>query len=281
MQFTIARDLDTLQSAMRGIAGQGKRIAFVPTMGALHEGHLTLIREAGKLAEAVVVSIFVNPTQFGPNEDFGKYPRMLETDIKAAQGAGASVIYAPTTEDMYGSNFSTRISVGPMSTILCGAFRPGHFDGVATVVAKLLLRVLPHFALFGQKDYQQLCVINRLVRDMDIPIEIIGVETIRERDGLAMSSRNAYLTPEERATAPKLYAALQSAARAIESGAPIAATLQKEKDALAAAGFRVEYMELRESYTLAELHSFRKPARLLVAAWLGKTRLIDNIELSS
>lgn len=279
MQFTIARDLESLQATMRDIAGQGKRIAFVPTMGALHDGHLALVKEAKKLADAVVVSIFVNPTQFGPNEDFAKYPRMLDSDIKAAQGAGATVIYAPGTEDMYGQNFATRISVGPISTILCGAFRPGHFDGVATVVAKLLLRVLPHFALFGQKDYQQLCVIHRLVRDLDIPIEIIGVETIRERDGLAMSSRNAYLTPEERAIAPKIYQSLQSAAKAIESGAPIAVTLQKEKDALAAAGFRVEYMELRESYTLAALEQFKKPARILVAAWLGKTRLIDNIAM--
>lgn len=279
MQFTIARDLDTLQGTLRGIAAGGQRIALVPTMGALHDGHLTLVREAAKLADAVVVSIFVNPTQFGPNEDFAKYPRMPEDDIRKARDAGAAVIYAPSTEDMYGPNFATRISVGPMADILCGRFRPGHFDGVATVVAKLLLRALPHIALFGEKDYQQLCVIHRLVRDLDIPIEIIGVPTVRERDGLAMSSRNAYLSKEERELAPKLHAVLSATANDIAAGLAIEAAIEKGIGLLTSAGFKVDYLELRESYSLAALKDFRKPARLLVAAWLGKTRLIDNLPM--
>lgn len=277
MQLTIARDKAKLQDTLRDVAAAGSRIAFVPTMGALHEGHLALIREAKKLAECVVVSIFVNPAQFGPNEDFASYPRTFDADVKAAQAAGASVIYAPSTEDMYGPHFALNIHMGPMAEILCGKFRPGHFDGVATVVAKLLLRVLPHVALFGEKDYQQLCIVHRLARDLDIPIEIIGVQTLRERDGLAMSSRNRYLTGEERVLAPKLHATLAGAAKAIVAGeAPQAAT-QKAAEALAALGFRVDYVELRAAYTLAEMPRYEAPARLLAAAWLGKTRLIDNI----
>ena len=277
MQFTIAKDLSSLQATMRRVAATGARIALVPTMGALHSGHMTLVKEAKKLADFVVVSIFVNPTQFGPNEDFAKYPRMLEDDIAACKQAGAGLVYAPGVEDMYSANFATRIHMGEMAGILCGQFRPGHFDGVATVVAKLLLRVLPHMALFGEKDYQQLCIIHRLVRDLDIPIEIIGVPTVREADGLALSSRNRYLEPEERQKAPMLFAALKKAAQEIRAGAAAQHACDSAKQSLQQAGFRVEYVELRESYSLAALEMHRKPCRLLAAAWLGKTRLIDNI----
>jgi pantoate--beta-alanine ligase len=279
MQFTIARDLTTLQQTLAGAAAPGRRIALVPTMGALHAGHLTLIKEARQLADVVAVSIFVNPTQFGKNEDFSAYPRMLEQDVQQAQEAGASLIYAPDAQDMYPQGFSTTLSVGPLANILCGKFRPGHFDGVATVVAKLLLRVLPHVALFGEKDYQQLCVIGRLIADLDIPIEIYGVPTVREPDGLAMSSRNAYLTAGERAIAPALYDTLQHTARAIAGGTAPKNALEEGVAKLVGAGFKVDYLELRAADTLAEMNILTKPARLLAAAWLGKTRLIDNIAL--
>ncbi len=279
MQLTISRDMESLQQALSGYAMDGKRIALVPTMGALHSGHQALIAQARELADIVVVSIFVNPKQFGPNEDFSKYPRMLEADVKKAGEAGASLVYAPDASDLYPEGFTTSISAGALGTILEGKFRPGHFDGVATVVAKLLLRVLPHIALFGEKDYQQLCVIQRMVNDLDISVEIAGVETVREPDGLALSSRNAYLTPEERKTAPQLHKALQITADAIRAGNPVKASLDKAIAALTASGFRVDYLELRSEYTLDEMTAYAPPARLLVAATLGATRLIDNIAL--
>lgn len=280
MPLTIANDMETLQEALAELASAGKRVALVPTMGALHEGHLALIRQAADLADAVVVSIFVNPLQFGKNEDFSSYPRKLEEDVKKAHKAGAELIYAPEAEDLYPDTFSTTVSAGKLGTILCGKFRPGHFDGVATVVTKLLLRVLPHVAVFGVKDYQQLCVIQRVVNDLDIAVDIAGVDTVREADGLALSSRNAYLTPMERVSAPKLYETLNATARAIaQDGVDVKSALEHGMSALSTAGFRVDYLELRDADTLEEMPVLRPPARLLAAAWLGKTRLIDNLLL--
>lgn len=280
MQLTVAQDVTTLQSTLAALAREGKRIGLVPTMGALHAGHVALIGTVKQRCDAVIVSIFVNPKQFGPNEDFAKYPRMLEADLKLAEAGGASVVYTPTVEDMYTPDFATQVATGDIGKILCGAFRPGHFDGVATVVAKLLLRVLPHVAVFGEKDYQQLCVISRMVLDLDMPIEIIGMPTLREQDGLALSSRNAYLTPEQRKLAPALYQILlQTAKRIAEEGIEIASAQKDTVRLLTDLGFKVDYVELRESFTLKPLTDYKRPARLLAAAWLGQTRLIDNVPL--
>jgi pantoate--beta-alanine ligase len=279
MQLTIANDLGSLQQALIETARQGKRVGLVPTMGALHEGHQALINIARQRADAVVVSVFVNPTQFGPDEDFEKYPRRLEQDIKKTSEAGASIVYTPSVDDMYGPGHVTSVSPGPLGEILCGQFRPGHFEGVATVVTKLLLRVLPHVAVFGEKDYQQLCVIRQLVYDLDIPIEILGAPTVREKDGLALSSRNAYLTPQERKTAPRLYEILQQTGKSLAGGMNVREALAMGKALLAQAGFKIDYLELRTSYTLHALDVFEKPSRLLVAAWLGNTRLIDNFAM--
>ncbi len=281
MQLTVAQDVTTLQKTMIALAGQGKRIVLVPTMGALHAGHISLIKAARQFGDAVVVSVFVNPKQFGKNEDFSKYPRMLDYDIKKIDEAGGTVVYAPSVEDIYPEGFASTISVGPIGQVLEGAFRPGFFDGVATVVGKLLLRVLPHAALFGEKDYQQLCVISRLVKDLDMPINIIGMPTIRENDGLAMSSRNVYLSKEERAIAPKLYEILQKTAERVADGAAVKPATDEGAAALAAAGFKVDYLELRESFTLNPMSEFKRPSRLLAAAWLGNTRLIDNVALEA
>lgn len=280
MQLTVARDMDSLQDALAELVLAGKRIALVPTMGALHDGHVSLVRQAQELADAVVVSIFVNPTQFGPNEDFTKYPRMLESDIKKMDEARVAIVYAPEPDDLYPVGYSTSVSAGALATILCGRFRPGHFDGVATIVTKLLLRTLPHVAVFGEKDYQQLCIIRRVASDLDIAIDIVGAPTVREADGLAMSSRNAYLSEKERAIAPKLHEVLQTVGNALRSASvPVKAALDQGIAALKKAGFEVDYLELREPDTLEAMEQFESPARLLAAAWLGKTRLIDNIEV--
>lgn len=279
MQLTIVDTIGALQETLVGVAKQGKRVALVPTMGALHEGHMTLMREAKKHADYVVASIFVNPSQFGPGEDFNQYPRRLESDLKQMEAAGVALAYTPSVADMYPLGFTTKVSAGEMGRILCGQFRPGHFDGVATVVTKLLLRVLPHVALFGEKDYQQLCLIRQVAYDLDIPIAIIGVPTVREADGLAMSSRNAYLSDAERKLAPKLYETLAETAKQISDGAEVATALAVGGTKLTSAGFTVDYLELRQSYTLMPLLENEKPARLLAAVRLGSTRLIDNIAL--
>ena len=279
MQIAIVDNLSGLQQQLTDVAKAGKRVALVPTMGALHAGHISLIEEAKKRADFVVATIFVNPKQFGANEDFSKYPRMLEADIKKLEEAGAALLYAPDEADMYPEGYSTTVSPGDLGTVLCGKFRPGHFDGVATVVSKLLLRVLPHVALFGEKDYQQLCIIRRVVYDLDMPIEIVGVPTMREADGLALSSRNAYLTADERARAPALYRALAQGARSIEGGAPVNQAIGETLALLMASGFKPDYVELRSEGWLEPLENYDRPARLLAAAWLGKTRLIDNIAL--
>jgi pantoate--beta-alanine ligase len=280
MQLTIARDMETLQDALADLATAGKSVALVPTMGALHEGHISLIRQARELADAVLVTIFVNPRQFGPKEDFDKYPRTLEQDSKKVSEAGAAILYAPETQDLYPDGYSTNISPGPLGEILCGKSRPGHFDGVATVVTKLLLRTLPHVAIFGEKDYQQLCIIRRVVSDLDIAVDIESAPTLRESDGLAMSSRNAYLSKQEREIAPRLFEVLTQAKEAIASNSmPVKEALVQGIAALTQAGFKVDYLELRAADTLDTIDTHESDARLLAAAWLGTTRLIDNIAL--
>ncbi|TAN47164.1 MAG: pantoate--beta-alanine ligase, partial [Rhodospirillales bacterium] len=252
----------------------------VPTMGALHEGHLSLLAKAREQADRVVASIFVNPTQFGPNEDFTRYPRQEETDLALLEKAGCDLVYLPTVAAMYPEGFSTAISVAGVSEGLCGACRPGHFSGVATVVAKLLLQGLPDIAVFGEKDYQQLQVIKRLVLDLDIPVRILGAPTLREADGLAKSSRNAYLTPEERRIAPALYKILSDAAKRVQGGEAASNACADAVKALIAAGFaRADYIEVRDAETLAPVEHPTATARILGAAWLGRTRLIDNLPI--
>ncbi|MFW0777030.1 MAG: pantoate--beta-alanine ligase [Rickettsiales bacterium] len=277
--MTIVDNVDSLQKVLTEVAKSGKRVALVPTMGALHEGHLALIKAAKEHADFVVATIFVNPMQFGANEDFDTYPRPMEDDVKKLEAEGVSLIYAPSMEDMYPPGFSTTVSAGMIGEILDGEHRPGFFTGVATVVTKLLLRVLPHVAVFGEKDYQQLCVIRAVVYDMDMPIQIVGVPTVREADGLAMSSRNAYLSDEERKTAPQFHQVLKETAAQIESGAGVEQTLMVAGTKLTQAGFTIDYIELCESDNLSRLTEFKKPCRLIAAVRLGKTRLLDNIPL--
>nr|WP_086492683.1 pantoate--beta-alanine ligase [Novosphingobium panipatense] len=274
--------LDPLRRAVAGLRESGK-IALVPTMGALHEGHLTLVRAAREQADHVVVSIFVNPLQFGANEDLDKYPRQLERDCALLEAEGVALVWAPTVEAMYPQGFATNISVSGVSEGLCGASRPGHFDGVATVVCKLFHQVLPDVALFGEKDWQQLAVIRRMARDLDLTQPhvdaVLGVPTVREEDGLAMSSRNAYLTSEQRAQAVTLPMAMKVAIAGIESGEPVEACLSRLNAALLGGGFSsIDYAELRDAENLALLHApGDTPMRLLVAARIGSTRLIDNM----
>ncbi len=267
-----------LSRALAALRGDGGKVALVPTMGALHAGHLALVREALRHASHVVASIFVNPTQFGPGEDLERYPRRLEQDSSMLEAEGCALVWAPNASVMYPEGHTTHIHVGGVSEGLCGASRPGHFDGVATVVAKLFNQVRPDVALFGEKDYQQLAVIRRMAVDLDFPLEIVGVPTERDADGLALSSRNAYLSDQERISASALPAALAEAAQAIRSGSDIAETLQAARTRLSAAVFDpVEYVELRDSETLLPMARLDRPARLLAAARIGTTRLIDNI----
>ncbi|MGV8840555.1 MAG: pantoate--beta-alanine ligase [Bauldia sp.] len=256
----------------------GERVGFVPTMGALHAGHLALVRNARRTAGRVIVSVFVNPTQFAPTEDFGAYPRDLAGDLAKLASGGADAVFAPTTREMYPAGFATEIRVGGPSAGLETDFRPHFFAGVATVVAKLLIAVGPDVAVFGEKDYQQLLVVRRLVADLRLPVEIIGHPVERETDGLALSSRNAYLSPAERATAPTLHAALTAAAAAIRAGADADTALAAARARLADAGFVVDYVELRSAADLSPVDGpSTGPLRLLAAARLGRTRLIDNI----
>ena len=274
----IVRDTDALRRAVAGLRADGGRIALVPTMGALHAGHMALVAAARRVSGHVVASIFVNPTQFGPSEDLASYPRREAEDAAMLEAQGCAILWAPDAATMYPEGFSTSIRVAGVSEGLCGAARPGHFDGVATVVAKLLAQVRPDVALFGEKDYQQLAVIRRMVRDLDMAIEIIGVPTQRDADGLALSSRNAYLSAEERIAARALPRVLGETAQAIREGGDVATALAAAAAKLASAGFdAVDYVELREADTLAPLDRLDRPARLLAAARIGKTRLIDNI----
>lgn len=256
-----------------------KMIGFVPTMGNLHEGHLTLVREAKKICDVVVVSIFVNPTQFGVGEDFDSYPRTLEQDSRLLADVGCDIIFAPSVEQMYGSQPRlTNISVGQITDDLCGKSRPGHFDGVAVVVTKLFNIVQPDYAFFGQKDYQQLAVIRQLVQDLNIPLEVIGVPIVRAQDGLALSSRNGYLTEEQRATAPKIYQLLKQAEQDLHEGKALSAVLATISDQLTQAGFVVDYVEARQP-NLQPIEQFTQNLVLFVAAKLGSTRLIDNLQV--
>ncbi|WP_156188788.1 pantoate--beta-alanine ligase [Acinetobacter indicus] len=256
-----------------------KIIGFVPTMGNLHEGHLSLVREARQLCDVVVVSIFVNPIQFGPNEDFDNYPRTLEQDSQLLAEAGCDIVFAPSVEQMYGkSPRLTNISVSEITEDLCGLQRPGHFDGVAVVVTKLFNIVQPNYAFFGQKDYQQLAVIRQFVRDLNIPLEVIGVSIVRAEDGLALSSRNGYLSERERKTAPVIYQSLKNAEQALQQGEKLSEVLANIKAALTQAGFVVDYVEARTP-ELQKIDEFNQEIVLFVAAKLGSTRLIDNMQI--
>jgi pantoate--beta-alanine ligase len=258
----------------------GQRVALVPTMGALHEGHLSLVRLARERADRVVASIFVNPKQFAPHEDFDSYPRGEDRDAGLLADAGCDLLYAPTAAQMYAPGFATSVSVTEVSEPLDGAARPHFFGGVATVVTKLLIQCGPDVAVFGEKDYQQLLVIKRLVRDLDLPVEIVGAPTSRDHDGLALSSRNAYLTPAERQVASALPRVLKSVAEAVAAGDSMDDAELRAVGELRAAGFeKVDYLEVRDGETLARLGPgpAGPNARVFVAAWLGKTRLIDNM----
>ncbi|RWE32138.1 MAG: pantoate--beta-alanine ligase [Mesorhizobium sp.] len=270
-----------LRARIRDWRRDGQRIALVPTMGALHDGHLSLIKIALERADRCVVSIFVNPTQFAPSEDLDKYPRQLARDLDMLTMAKADLAFTPDVNEMYPAGFATKISVGGPSAGLETDFRPSFFDGVATVVAKLLLQAAPDFAIFGEKDYQQLCVVRQLCRDLDLPVEIIGAPTIRDAHGLAMSSRNAYLDEAELQVARQFNLILRKAATALAAGAVQEETIAEASRALIAAGFqKVDYVEARESVTLAPWRQDRM-GRVLAAAWLGKTRLIDNVDVST
>lgn len=277
---TIAKTVIALRRQVARWRKSGETIALVPTMGALHDGHLSLVRLARRRADRTVVSIFVNPAQFAPSEDFSTYPRTFDADIALLAEEKADLVWAPANVAvMYPEGFATRIvPEGPATAGLEDAFRPDFFKGVATVVAKLFTQVAPDVAVFGQKDYQQLKVVTRMARDLDLPLRVIGAPTVRERDGLAMSSRNVYLSAGERAVAPVLHRVLQLCAKKIAEGRPFATILAEGRDAIERAGFVLDYLEARHAETLAPIQSAKDgPVRLLVAARLGNTRLIDNV----
>lgn len=275
-------ELADLQRTVQAWRRAGETVALVPTMGALHEGHLALVAEAQTHAQRVVVSIFVNPTQFGPNEDFHRYPRPIEADLEKLAHAGADAAWVPSVETMYPNGAKATLHVdAPFTQVMDGQSRPGHFDGVGTVVAALFDQVKPEVAIFGEKDYQQLLLIKHLISKLNLNIAIIGLPTQREADGLARSSRNQYLSLPQRNVAPQLHAALQSIAADIRAGASVAASIDAKKGALAALGFDVDYLDLRHAETLEAQAQYQSPARLFVAAKLGNTRLIDNIAVES
>ncbi len=275
----VVRTVPSLRRAMAPFRKAGGRIALVPTMGALHRGHLALVAQARRRAGRVVVSIFVNPTQFAPHEDFASYPRRFTTDIAALTEAKADLVWAPSAAAMYPQGFATRIELtGAAKAGLEDKFRPHFFDGVATVVAKLFTQVSPDFALFGEKDYQQLRVVTQMAKDLDLAVKVIGVPTVREKDGLALSSRNVYLSAAERERAPTLHRVLKASAARIKSNEPIERVLDDGRGELARLGFALDYLEARHALTLQAIASRKDgPIRLLVAARIGKTRLIDNI----
>lgn len=282
-QLPVVGAIAELRRYVSACRAAGERVGLAPTMGALHAGHLSLVEAARRVADRVVVTIFVNPAQFGPNEDFARYPRMLAADIEKLSRVAADLVFAPSVEEIYPPGFSTKVVMeGPALADLEDRFRPTHFSGVATVVTKLLNQAQADVAVFGEKDYQQLLVIKRLARDLDIATEILGAPTLREADGLAMSSRNVYLSGEERGRAKELYGALTEAARRIVDGDDIGAATSTARARLADAGFEVDYLEARNAETLAPVSSLDEgPIRLLAAAKLGATRLIDNIAVQS
>lgn len=272
----IIRRLEALRIALAGFVQAGDSVALVPTMGALHAGHMALVDAARRRATRVVASIFVNPKQFGPTEDLARYPRREAADAQMLSDAGVDILWAPTVEEMYPAGFATSVSVGGVSEVLDGAARPGHFDGVATVVAKLFAQVRPAVAMFGEKDFQQLAVVRRMAADLDLGVEVVGVPTQRDDDGLALSSRNLYLDPDERARAVALPRALGEAERGIVRGDAPADAIANALALLTRAGFEPDYMALVDAETLGDPVRGR-PARLLAAARIGTTRLIDNI----
>ncbi|MGL4496307.1 MAG: pantoate--beta-alanine ligase [Beijerinckiaceae bacterium] len=278
-QITVVRTVKALRRQVAAWQAAGERVALVPTMGALHEGHISLVRAAHRRADRVIVSIFVNPTQFAPNEDFSKYPRTFAQDRAMLTQARADLIYAPTVDVMYPAGACTTVSLdGPAKAGLEDAFRPTHFAGVATIVAKLFTQCGPDVALFGEKDFQQLKVVTQMARDLDLPVNVIGCPTVRERDGLAMSSRNRYLLPDDRARAAVVPSVLRQAAENLRNGVTPARAMKNARSALEKAGFVVDYVEARDAGTLAPLtRGQRDNIRLLVAAKIGATRLIDNM----
>ncbi|MDB5491438.1 MAG: pantoate--beta-alanine ligase [Micavibrio sp.] len=274
----VLRSVSALREFVALQRGKGLRVGLVPTMGALHEGHLTLVREGFGHADVMIATIFVNPTQFAPTEDFAAYPRTQEDDIRKLSQTGAQAVFCPDASEMYPQGFSTSVSVKGVSEPLEGESRPHFFGGVATVVTKLLLQALPDVALFGEKDYQQLQVIKRLVIDLDIPVKIIGVATVRDRDGLALSSRNAYLTQEQMKSAAVLNRVLFDMADQIRDGGDLGAIRQAGMERIMAAGFdSIDYLEIRDASTLMPVDGRNNALRILVAAKIGKTRLIDNV----
>lgn len=281
MTLTTVHTVADLRAQVSEWRAAGLKIALVPTMGALHDGHISLTQLARTYADRVIVSVFVNPTQFGPTEDFAAYPRTLPADQKILADAGVELCFAPSVEEMYPAGFATRLHIDNLTDMLCGAARPGHFDGMAQIVTKLLLQALPDIALFGEKDYQQLMVIKRFVTDLNIPVEIIGGPIHRETDGLAMSSRNRYLSPDERKTATTLSQVLSSIAERASRGDAIEPLLETGRQQIASVGFDpVDYLEIRDAENLELLHGkIDRPARVFVAARLGKARLIDNMAI--
>lgn len=277
MSLPIVRTVADLRAQVSAWRQAGLRTALVPTMGALHDGHLTLVRRGRELADRVIATVFVNPTQFGPNEDFSRYPRDEAGDAAKLASAGCDLLFAPTVDVMYPAGFSTSIDVGPVTSRWEGAFRPGHFQGVATVVTKLLLQAGADVACFGEKDYQQLCTIRQLTRDLDIPVQIEGVPTVREADGLALSSRNAYLSPEQRQVAGQLNRVMRSVIDRLHAGEAVEAVLAVGTQALLDAGFTaVDYLALVDALTLEPLTA-PAPGRLICTARLGGVRLLDNM----
>jgi pantoate--beta-alanine ligase len=275
----IARTLPALRKALDTLRARKATVALVPTMGALHDGHLALVRLAKRRAGKVMVSIFVNPAQFAPTEDFGSYPRTWKADIAKLSAEGVDLVWNPDVKTMYPANFATRIlTEGPATAGLEDRFRPHFFGGVTTVVGKLFTQCRPDFAVFGEKDFQQLKVVTRMALDLDLGVKVIGMPTVRERDGLAMSSRNVYLSPEERSAAPVLYRAMKETAKRLKAGGDFEAAMASGLALMTAAGFTVDYFEARHAESLAPVNAIKPgPVRLLLAARIGKTRLIDNI----
>jgi len=278
----VIESISEMQEISRFLKREGKKIAFVPTMGYLHQGHLSLVEGARQLGDVVVVSIFVNPTQFGPSEDFNRYPRDLEGDLKRLEPYRVEYVFYPSASEMYPEGYQTYVEVEELSKGLCGDFRPGHFRGVCTVVCKLFNIVQPDFAIFGEKDYQQLRVIERMSRDLNFPIQIIGMPTVREEDGLAMSSRNAYLSEGERKQALSLSQALFTCQELVRKGEKDSAVLKEKAQEIISQNpdARIEYIEVRDAYSLEPLEKIDRPAQMLLAVWVGNTRLIDNIRLN-